>query len=531
MEIEDMVLVPVEKIRAKINKLVNQGLTVIYISDMYLPLNFIEKLMRERGFYVCQNIYVSSDVKKTKRSGHLYDFIADKYHIKKKYWMHIGDDKTADVIVPRHRNIRTKRVCHSYNVYELMGKRMMTDGTIPNQGYAFALSRAVRLSSPSTARALFASTFIAPMFVPFVYNILCDSHSRGINHLFFIARDGYILYRIALEMAKFFPDIKLSYLYASRQALYMAGLDELSPECIMKEMPHLQEKGIEGILYELHLPSYDYSKLYLSDLKGEQIVNALFKDHSFIESLTTKYQEQNNCIVKYFEQEGLTKGNCAIVDVVGSRRCQRAINKILTRNNYPSVFSYYFEVTWCRITSFEPYLAANYQENVINTPHYHRASQPLYEQFFAITNQKRTVEYRLNGSKVEPVFENDFINEDFKQEVFETNLKVCLKYANYYTVGNCNTLFPLTTIQTAQRIFSTFCYMPRRDFLMAIESFRCTGSGEANEILLNKNNILYVLTHIKKFFRWPEGQLIYSSGWLYPLVRLFLKMRYVNKWK
>ena len=77
---------------------------------------------------------------------------------------------------------------------------------------------------------------------------------------------------------------------------------------------------------------------------------------------------------------------------------------------------------------------------------------------------------------------------------------------------------PTTVIQTSQRVFAYFCYAPRKEFLKAIESFRCTGSGEPNETLLNKRSLLYSILHIKQFFRWPEGQLIYSSGWLYPIV-------------
>lgn len=529
LEIENFVLLPIEKTRTEIEKHVKQGTKVIYISDMYLPKLFIENILKRFGFYVDQNVYVSSDIKKTKAGGGLYDYISHELNIRFHHWKHIGDNIISDHIIPKRKGISTQLIKNTYNEYEKMGNNIMLNGSMPNNGYAFSLSRAIRLSLPDSPHALFASTFIAPMFVSYVYKILCDSKKRGISHLFFIARDGYILYHIAQVFANQFPDIKMTYLYASRQALYMAGLDTLTASSIKYNMPHLKGKSIDRILYELHLSSYDYSKLNVSRKTGEQIIDLLFQDISFVNELNKKHQEQNKLIIKYLEQEGLTNGHCAIVDVVGSRRCQRAINNILKRNNYPIPFSYYFEVTWSRITDYEPYLAMNYQENVITTAFLNRASQPLYEQYFAITNQRRTIEYKDCKDRIEPLFETDYISESYKEKVFEINKSVCVEYARHYWTHYEQD--PIDIIQASQKIFSYFCYVPQICFLKAIESFRCTGSGEPNETLLNKRSLLYVITHLQEFFRWPEGQLIYSSGWFYTIILFLLRKRYERKLK
>lgn len=527
LDVEDRVLLPVYKIREEIEQLAKKGATIIYISDMYLPETFICKKLKQWGFYVNHNIYISSSFKKTKSSGNLFRHVLHELGIKNSQWIHKGDNIHSDYRIPKKLGINAKLIKYNYNQYELMEKEMMHDGRKPNAEFPISLSRAIRLSLPDTPYNLFASTFVAPMFVSYVYSILKDARKRNIKHLFFIARDGYILYNIAKEFASQFTDIRISYLYASRQALYMAGLSELSAKCVKETLPYLKNEQITKILYELHLSSHDYSHLQIKGLNGEQIIDLLFDNDSFVKELQLKYQEQNSYIIKYFEQEGLTEGHCAIVDVVGSRRCQKALNNILSRNHYQKAFSYYFEVTWSRITDFEPYLAMNYQENVISTKFYNRASQPLYEQFFAITNQKRTIEYKDNKGIIEPIFEHDFIPEEYKQKIFDTNKINCITYARHYVDGCIQD--PSLIIQIAQKAFASFCYAPRKEFLLAIESFRCTGSGEANEVLLNKRSLLYTITHIKQFFRWPEGQLIYSSGWLYPLMLKFLEYRYKRK--
>ena len=63
LEIEDQVLMPVERIRKEIEQLVEKGAQVVYISDMYLPLDFISRKLKEFGFHVNKNIYLSSDIR------------------------------------------------------------------------------------------------------------------------------------------------------------------------------------------------------------------------------------------------------------------------------------------------------------------------------------------------------------------------------------------------------------------------------------------------------------------------------------
>lgn len=530
LEIEDQVLMPVERIRKEIEKLVEKGAQVVYISDMYLPLDFISRKLKEFGFHVNKNIYLSSDIRKAKNTGHLYDYVAKQTKTNINSWRHIGDNKYSDYIIPKKKGIKAILIKHAYNQYEALGKSYTKNGFWPNAGYAFSLSKAIRLSLPNSPNNSFASTFVAPMFVSYVYQILCDSRKRGIKHLFFLARDGYILYYIALEFAKYFPDISLSYLYVSRQALYMAGLNEINAKCVKDTMPYLKNEKIEKILYDLHLSSFNFSCLPIGELNGEQILDKLFENESFVQELKNKHKEQNDNIIKYFEHEGLTKGQCATVDVVGSRRCQNALNRILNRYNYPEAFAYYFEVTWSRITDKKPYLSMNYQENVIGTTLYNHASQALYEQFFAISDQNRTIEYqKRKDNSIMPIFEADYLSDNYKQKIFSINKSICTTYARHYIIG-CDTN-PISIIQAAQRAFTLFCYVPQKEYLLAIESFRCTGSGEANEILLVKKSLIYTITHIKQFFRWPEGQLIYSSGVFYPIVLFLLKFRYNRKRK
>ncbi|WP_157231036.1 HAD-IA family hydrolase [Kiloniella laminariae] len=86
----------------------NKGKTVIFSSDMYLntsSLGFLlEKLFDEGGD---TEIYVSSDLQKTKRQGTLYRLLLEKFQIEPRQMIHIGDNFVSDIFIPKAMGIQT----------------------------------------------------------------------------------------------------------------------------------------------------------------------------------------------------------------------------------------------------------------------------------------------------------------------------------------------------------------------------------------------------------------------------------------
>lgn len=528
LEVEDEVLLPIYETRKEIERLYNSGNIIMYISDMYLPKDFIIKKLNDLNFcYDEKYIYVSSDVNKTKENGTLYRHIQKKHNFELKYWMHTGDNKLSDYIIPQKIGIKAKWVKHDYNIYEKKGFNLsMEDETISNS-YVFSLSRALRLTYQGTPQNKFAADFIAPIFVPYTYYILCDAEKRGIEHLYFIARDGYILYLIAKTISAKFPHTELHYLYASRKSLYLPGIEQISYDTIKGIVPH--DKGIQGILYALQMEDFDYSHLPIKDLSCPDILRTLLNDKNFIEKITEKHLEQKELCAKYFSQEGLTNHNCAIVDVLGSRRCQKYMNNILRSFHLPEVYAYYYEVTHQRIMGSGNYTSINFQEKSIRLNTYHHVSQPLCEQYFCITNQQRTVGYQNIDSIIKPIFEKDPINNSYKETIFNANKQILQKYAEHFIKHPTSN--PLLCIKTAQSCLNIFYHNPLKDYLEAFNGFFCT-DGNSKYILLQKKTLLYTILHHNKFFRWKEGNLIYNSGVLYRIIRVILNIklfRIINK--
>ena len=83
-----------------------KGKTIIATSDMYLPSDFIIKLLRKNGFDAISNVFVSCEAGVAKWSGKLYNYVLRQLNISKEELIHIGDNRKADVRVPRRLSIR-----------------------------------------------------------------------------------------------------------------------------------------------------------------------------------------------------------------------------------------------------------------------------------------------------------------------------------------------------------------------------------------------------------------------------------------
>ena len=74
---------------------------------MYLDKPEIEKILKRCSITQWDAIYVSSEIKKTKYEGGMYDYIKNKEQAKAGEILHIGDDQHSDINMARAKGIRT----------------------------------------------------------------------------------------------------------------------------------------------------------------------------------------------------------------------------------------------------------------------------------------------------------------------------------------------------------------------------------------------------------------------------------------
>ena len=118
-EMERELLVPVLKMRDKVNECRIHGNHIIFISDMYLSSAFLCDAMREHGFLQeGDSLYVSCECNAEKNSGELFKYICEKEGLSFHRWHHYGDNKHSDYQVPRKLGIMSTLVKHEYSPYQ-----------------------------------------------------------------------------------------------------------------------------------------------------------------------------------------------------------------------------------------------------------------------------------------------------------------------------------------------------------------------------------------------------------------------------
>lgn len=172
---------------------------IIITSDMYLPYEFVEKILKKNGITEYYKLYLSSKENKTKNSSSLYKKILTDLNISPSKIFHIGDNKYSDYDVPRQLGINSFLYPKAINRF------------INSNKIFFYLSKTKKMSlGISIALGICAINWIKNKernnyFYNLGFNVagianycFCnfinkEAIKNNINQIFFVTRDGYTL--------------------------------------------------------------------------------------------------------------------------------------------------------------------------------------------------------------------------------------------------------------------------------------------------------------------------------------------------
>lgn len=506
--LERELLIPVESIKQKIKMLHSGGVNVIFISDMYLPKLFLISILKENGLFKDgDKLYVSSECRKTKSSGHLYEYVAEQEYLRKKSWTHFGDNIYSDVKIPCSLGIKARHIQHPWSRSE----HLMAFTDIMSDRFSHKLcasfSRSIRLSKEINPIVDFASDFIAPLHVSFVANILYDASRRGIKRIYFLARDAQIFYNIAKILKDDYPEIEIGYLYVSRKSLYLPGLDEFTTEELNKLAAF--NKRLDGILDCFQMEdTIEHFRKY-EHLEGNELISALLEDNDFVQILNSRQKEQETLCLEYFQNEGLASGNAAIVDLNGTRRCHKAINKILSKGGFPQVFAYYFVLYHNRICGND-YMSLHLEEHLdLYRPVYRLPPILLLEEYFCMAEHETTVSYTKENNKIVPVLGTATIPQESRNKIFNIHTEVCSIYAHLYK-KYINPVYSRQICEASLLGLSDFLDAPDKYHLNIFKEIVFSYNALYSDYLIKKMPLLKLLRR-KSDVMWFSGNLVYNS--------------------
>ena len=344
-----------------------RGQRVVFISDMYLPADFIrEELVRHECAGKDDAVYVSGTAGATKRGGELYTHVLEKEGVDAADVSHLGDHREADVQTPRRMGLQAEHFaeCHLNRYERVLESRAWETGGLTS--LMAGASRLARLSeeAPTTRDTVLRRVFAGvagPVLTAYVLWVLRRARDRGVERLYFVSRDGEILLRIARSLAPAMGyACDLRYLYGGRQAWYLAGMDALGGDVWEWAFDSGTAVSVDDVIGRLCLEPGDVASLL--DSVGlprrrwgnplapaeRDTVRSVLSDADVGSLVRRQAGERRELLRRYCRQEGLsgTATTCwALVDIGWSGRAFSYLVRALGDDVVHSPAGFFFGVS------------------------------------------------------------------------------------------------------------------------------------------------------------------------------------------
>ena len=200
--------------------------------------------------------------------------------------------------------------------------------------------------------------FSGPLLFDYVWWILKEAVLRNVDTIYFLARDGYLLHKIALRFCEVFNlNIKCKYLYCSRASLRMPTYHFINDEAIdilllggyritldllMKraELTLLQRKEV----YQECGFSLEDEHRILNKLDFNEVCHKLRNSSTYRKFIVKNSKESYSSAIGYLKQEGLLDlKTVAIADSGWTGSMQRSIRQLLESQGFSGeIVGFYF---------------------------------------------------------------------------------------------------------------------------------------------------------------------------------------------
>ena len=465
IEIEIESIYAISKILEKVRSIRSTGCEIIFISDMYLPSEVLGPIISNLGFFQPgDRLYVSCDVRLSKYTGNIYPYIIDKEKITAQNIFHLGDNLRTDIEKSREHGLNSELMSDAWltsREIQLRGKNIVPP---PSSSFLASFSRQSRLTIPSSDDSnpldeLMLET-IAPFLISFVRWVLLSARSEGTRRLYFVSRDGEILYKIAKNLTNDNRGLELRYIYGSRKSWIPPSISPNSIAWIDALTIHgksttpfkiLEAAGIksadkESIFDALGMPESERKK-QIQPLAYRKFLDDLIKNPAASSIFFKSTLKDREIVGRYFEQEGLFDGvTWALVDAGWALSCQAAVCRIVSEvKKQPHIVTGYYIGRYANHLSEKEAGKAFFFVDQPGSLYARRAH--VVEILFTPATHSSTKGYEIRGEYVHPVFSSELRNQDE------------LRYANrlHYLAAHAATVVDNSKYQLNE--FNNFNYL------------------------------------------------------------------------
>lgn len=200
---------------------------IIIVSDMYLPKDFLEKVLKKNKYNYWDKFYLSGDIGLAKYTGNLYKVILEDFAVTPDKILHIGDSITSDIKQARKHGIHTLHIPKNSDVFfqDKVNKRHKDLYLNNKNNLVVSIILSILVEKYTKHRSLFKNQeqywkdfgycIGGPIGYGFTNFILKQAINNKYDELLFIARDGYVLQKLT-NILKSNKSLKTYYIYAQR---------------------------------------------------------------------------------------------------------------------------------------------------------------------------------------------------------------------------------------------------------------------------------------------------------------------------
>ncbi len=185
--------------------LIKDGYQCCLVSDMYMPISFVRKLVKNKLKIDHIEIFLSSEQRKTKYTGSLFQVVKDYYSVDYQDIHHIGDNDYTDEKIPKSLGITTTKI---------------PSRNLPENGTTFfELFAPKERQDQDNMFFELGYNLVGPCAWMCAQFIKADMQTKDISKVYFGARDGYY-FKKAFDLLSF-QSIESHYIRLSRRVLYI----------------------------------------------------------------------------------------------------------------------------------------------------------------------------------------------------------------------------------------------------------------------------------------------------------------------
>ncbi len=313
----------------------------VFASDFYMRPGPLREILRAAGVPEDRLVagFSSCETLENKRSGRMYDRIAQAFGVAPGAILHIGDNAEADVAAARARGVRAVHYADEAEARRKDWWRPAMEALLAGEpephlarlsAVAGARAQAIRAAGGPGAELRATGAELAPMFLGLGLWMIETAVARQVDRLWFFTREGTFLAEVYRALAARRPygltPPAARILAVSRQATFAASLGAVTRAEMMRLWSLYSTQSVRGLARSLTLDEALVearcaalqidADAPVADIADSAVAERLFADAAFLDHAEETRRRRRAELAAYLRAEGFAQGRAAHETVV-----------------------------------------------------------------------------------------------------------------------------------------------------------------------------------------------------------------------